>query len=117
MNHNSISISSDCIGVIDATNSKIIRIFDVHTGQPKNINIENSNEIVAMQLNQTEMENERKLCFIDFNRDMFLTMVGKPEIIKICSIVDSFNWNDNNDMLCALSDGKLHCWFYPKATP
>ena len=51
MNHNSISISSDCIGVIDATNSKIIRIFDVHTGQPKNINIENSNEIVAMQLN------------------------------------------------------------------
>jgi len=61
------------------------------------------------------MSNERKLCFIDFNRDMFLTMVNKPEIIKIASMVDSFQWNDNNDMLTALSDGKLMTWFYPNA--
>lgn len=115
LNKNSISISSDVIGIIDTTNSKIIRIFEVSTGQPTNINIENSNEIVAMQLNQTEISNERKLCFIDFNRDMFLTMVNKPEIIKISSMVDSFQWNDNNDMLCALADGKLNCWFYPNA--
>lgn len=68
-----------------------------------------------MQLNQTEISNERKLCFIDFNRDMFLTIVNKPEIIKIASMVDAFQWNDNNDMLCALTDGKLSTWFYPNA--
>ena len=115
LNKNSISVSSDVIGVIDTTNSKMIKIFDVMNGQPLSINIVNSNEIVAMQLNQTEMKNERKLCFIDSNRDMFLTMVNKPEIIKISSMVDSFSWNDNNDMLCALSDGKLNTWLYPNA--
>ena len=31
------------------------------------------------------------------------------------SMVDSFQWNDNNDMLTALSDGNLLTWFYPNA--
>lgn len=115
LNKNSISVSSDVIGLIDTSNTKIIRIFEVSNGSPTNINIENSNEILAMALNQTEIAKERKLCFIDFNRDMFLTMVNKPEIIKISSMVDSFQWNDNNDMLSAVADGKLHCWFYPNA--
>ena len=30
-------------------------------------------------------------------------------------MVDSFQWNDGNDMLAALSDGKLKTWFYPNA--
>lgn len=30
-------------------------------------------------------------------------------------MVDSFQWNDNNDMLAALADGKLMTWFYPNA--
>lgn len=55
------------------------------------------------------------MCFIDSNRDMFLSMVNKPEIIKISNMVDSFMWNDNNDMLTALTDGKLKTWFYPNA--
>ncbi len=42
-------------------------------------------------------------------------MVHKPEIIKIASMVDAFQWNDNNDMLSALADGKLLCWYYPNA--
>ncbi len=61
------------------------------------------------------MSSERKMCFIDNNRDMFLTMVHKPDIIKIASIVDSFQWNDSNDMLACISDGKLLTWFYPNA--
>lgn len=68
-----------------------------------------------MDLNQVEMSSERKMAFIDSNRDMFLSMVHKPEVIKISNMVDSFQWNDNNDMLAALSDGKLKTWFYPNA--
>ena len=55
------------------------------------------------------------MCFIDSNRDMFLTMVHKPEVNKISNMVDSFQWNDNNDMLTALTDTKLKTWFYPNA--
>ena len=60
-----------------------------------------------MEVNQVEMSSERKMAFIDNNRDMFLTMVHKPDILKIASIVDSFQWNDDNDMLACISDGKL----------
>lgn len=85
------------------------------SGKQSSVSIEHSSEIVEMDLNQTDMSSERKLCFIDANRDMFLTMVHKPEVIKIASMVDSFQWNDHNDMLCALTDGKLNTWFYPNA--
>jgi len=50
------------------------------------------------------MASERKMCFVDSNRDMFLTLVHKPDIIKIASIVDSFQWNDGNDMIAAIAD-------------
>jgi len=30
-------------------------------------------------------------------------------------MVDTFQWNDNNDMLTCISDGKLITWFYPNA--
>ena len=115
LNKRSISLSSDVVAILDTSNSKVIRIFDVVSGKATNVNVEHSCDIIEMDLNQTEMSSERKLCFIDANRDMFITMVHKPDIIKIASIVDSFQWNDNNDMLAALSDGKLLCWFYPNA--
>ncbi len=101
--------------MIDPTDSKIVRIFDIVSGKPSTVTISHSTEIVEMELNQVDMSSERKMCFIDNNRDMFLSMVHKPDIIKIASIVDSFQWNDNNDMLACISDGKLLTWFYPNA--
>lgn len=61
------------------------------------------------------MSSERKMVFVDVNRDMFLTKVHKPDVMKICSMVDSYQWNDNNDMLAAIADSKLQTWFYPNA--
>jgi intraflagellar transport protein 80 len=109
------SISSDVIALLDKNNPRLIRLFDVISGKALNSNIENSNDIISLQLNQTEMVTERKLCFIDSNRDMFLTMVHKPDVIKIATMVDSFQWNDNNDMLTCLADGKMLTWYYPNA--
>ena len=90
LNKRHISISSDVLAILDTQNPKIIRIFDVISGKQSSVNVEHSSEIVEMDLNQTEMSSERKLCFIDANRDMFLTMVHKPEVLKICNMVDSF---------------------------
>jgi intraflagellar transport protein 80 len=115
LNARHLSLSSDILAVIDPTNQKIVRIFDIISGKPSTVNIEHSAEIIEMDLNQVEMASERKMCFIDSNRDMFLTMIHKPDIMKIASIVDSFQWNDGNDMLACISDGKLLTWFYPNA--
>jgi intraflagellar transport protein 80 len=90
LNSRHISLSSDILALVDPTNSKIVRIFDIVSGKPSNVQIEHSTEIVEMDVNQVEMSSERKMCFIDSNRDMFITMVHKPDIMKIASIVDSF---------------------------
>lgn len=99
--------------MIDPSNPKFVRVFDIVSGKDTNTPIEHSTEIIEMDLNQVEMSSERKMCFIDSNRDMFLSMVHKPELNKISNMVDSFQWNDNNDMLTALTDGQLKTWFYP----
>lgn len=90
LNSRHISLSSDILAVIDPTNQKIVRIFDIVSGKPSTVQIEHSTEILEMDLNQVEMSSERKMCFIDSNRDMFLTQAHKPDIMKIASIVDSF---------------------------
>jgi hypothetical protein len=43
-----------------------------------------------MDLNQVDMSSERKMCFIDSNRDLFISMVHKPDVLKISNMVDSF---------------------------
>lgn len=93
----------------------MVKVFDIMSGRSTDTHIEHTTEILEMDVNQVEMSSERKMCFIDTNRDMFLSMVHKPEVMKISNMVDSFKWNDNNDMLTALSDGKLKTWFYPNA--
>jgi len=103
------------LAVIDPSNPKSVKVFDILSGKPVDGQVEHSTEILEMDLNQVEMSSERKMCFIDSNRDMFLSMVHKPEVLKISNMVDSFQWNDENDMLTALSDGKLKTWFYPNA--
>jgi hypothetical protein len=90
LNARHISLSSDVLALIDPTDPKNIRVFDIVSGKPSTVTITHTTEIVEMELNQIEMSSERKMCFIDNNRDMFLTMVHKPDVLKIASIVDSF---------------------------
>jgi hypothetical protein len=78
------------LAVIDPSNPKLIKVFDVVSGKPITTPIEHTCEIIEMDLNQVEMASERKICMIDSNRDMFISMIHKPEIIKICNMVDSF---------------------------
>lgn len=78
------------LALIDPSDPKIVRVFDIISGKPSNVTITHTTEIIEMEVNQVEMSSERKMCLIDSNRDMFLTMVHKPDIIKIASIVDSF---------------------------
>ena len=66
-------------------------------------------------MNQVDGPNERKLSFVDSNRDMFLTLVRRPEVLKIANMVDSFQWHDQCDMLTACADSRLITWFYPNA--
>jgi len=83
LNKRHLSISGDVLALIDPMKPTIVRVFDIISGKPAASQIEHSTEIIEMDLNQIEMASERKMCFIDSNRDMFLTKVHKPEVMKI----------------------------------
>lgn len=115
LNKRHLSLSSDVLALIDPMKPKNVHVFDIASGKASATHITHSTDIIEMDLNQIEMASERKMCFVDSNRDMFLTSVHKPEIQKIQNMTDSFMWNEQNDMLSAIADGKHITWFYPNA--
>ena len=60
-----VSLSSDVLAIVDPSNPKSIKIFDIISGKSTDSHFEHSSEILDMHLNQVEMSSERKLCYID----------------------------------------------------
>lgn len=75
------------------------------------------NEILEIALDQKGLTNDRKIAFIDKNRDLYITSVkrfGKEEhIIKLGTMVHTLAWNDTCNILCGLQDTRLTVWYYP----
>lgn len=51
LNKKYVSISGDVIAILDTSNTKIIRLFEVNSGKPAVINIEHSLDILELSLN------------------------------------------------------------------
>ena len=117
LNQRHISLSNDVLAVVDPSNPKQVKVFDITSGRLMGSAIEHSTEIIQMELNQVSMASERKMAFIDANKDLMLKLVHKADDTptKVGNMVDSFAWNDANDMLTGLCDGQLKCWYYPNA--
>jgi intraflagellar transport protein 80 len=117
LNYQSVSISNDVLAVIDKgeLESKAVRFFDTASGKPLGDPITHSMEIVEIALSQFGPISERKLVFIDRNRDMYICRVNnkRPDAFKLATMVDSVKWNDHTDMLVAISDGQFVTWYYP----
>lgn len=123
LNRRTLSLSSDTVAVVGKSeaaaasggDSKVVRIFDAHTGRAVSTITHNLDIVdIALSQHSTDM-NERKLVFIDQNRDLYITPVVKEHPIKLQTMVDCAIWNDSSDMLAALADGKLVTWMYPAA--
>ena len=85
------------------------------SGKQLNFSLEHTLDILEIGLNKNEVASERKIGFIDVNRDFHLSPVHKRDVIKLSSMTDSFLWNEKNDILVAISDGRLLAWYYPNA--
>jgi len=72
-------------------------------------------EIVEIGLNKKETPSERKISYIDINKDLYLSPVHKKDLVKLSSMCDSFGWNDKNDIFTSICDGRLVTWYYPNA--
>jgi intraflagellar transport protein 80 len=116
LNKQNISLSKDFVAVIDRSDSRLARLFDIATGRALQHPVKHMMEIVELSLCNYGQGSDRKIAIIDRNRDLYVSTVSatsKPDLVKLQTQVDSVCWNDKSDVLAALSDGKLITWYYP----
>jgi intraflagellar transport protein 80 len=57
---------------------------------------------------------ERKVAYVDVNRDLYLATIHKSDkSVKMGAICDSFMWHDKFDILTSIGDSRLQTYFYP----
>jgi len=115
LNKRRISVSQDILAVLDSSNPKVLKLYDIMNGKPTGNQIEHTNEIIDFELNNSDMSSERKIAFLDTNRDLFIIPALKKDVRKLVSMCDSFKWHDKYDMLSAAADLRVHSWYYPNA--
>ncbi|XP_053278513.1 intraflagellar transport protein 80 homolog [Pleuronectes platessa] len=119
LNAQGVSLSNDTIAIRDQSDEKIVFLFDALSGKPLDDGkpLTHKLEVVEIALNQCGPSAERKIAFIDKNRDLYLTPVRhlgrEPKICKIGSMVHSMAWNDTASLLCGIQDKQLTVWYYP----
>ncbi len=68
-------------------------------------------------MDQAGTANERKLAFVDKNRDLYLTNVrtigNSRKVYKLGTNIQNFVWNDAYNMLAGIADSRFVVWFYP----
>ncbi|NXC25987.1 IFT80 protein, partial [Campylorhamphus procurvoides] len=119
LNAQTVSLSNDTLAVKDKADEKVIYIFEALSGKPLGDGkpLTHKTEIVEIALDQKGLTSERKIAFIDKNRDLYITSVkrfGKEQkIVKIGTMVQSLAWNDTSNILCGIQDSRFTVWYYP----
>jgi intraflagellar transport protein 80 len=114
-----VSISSDVIAVKDFTDEKCkvnfnqgVYLFDITSGKPISDPIKHTQEILQISLNKSASSG-RIILILDKNRDLYISKVLQPLVKKLGSMVDTFEWHDEQDLIYTLTDGKSVFWYYP----
>ncbi|KAF6119973.1 hypothetical protein HJG60_010329 [Phyllostomus discolor] len=119
LNAQTVSLSNDTIAIKDKADEKIIFLFEASTGKPLGDGklLSHKSEILEIALDQKGLTNDRKIAFIDKNRDLYITSVkrfGKEEqIVKLGTMVHTLAWSDTCNILCGLQDTRFTVWYYP----
>lgn len=119
LNAQGISLSNDTIALRDKSDEKVIYLFDALTGKAFGDGkpLTHKMEVVDIAMDQCGPLKERKIAFIDKNRDLYLTSVQyagrEPKICKIGSMVLCMAWNDSANILCGIQDNQFTVWYYP----
>ncbi|XP_010583274.1 PREDICTED: intraflagellar transport protein 80 homolog isoform X3 [Haliaeetus leucocephalus] len=119
LNAQTVSLSNDTLAVKDKADEKVIYIFEALSGKPLGDGkpLSHKTEIVEIALDQKGLTSERKIAFIDKNRDLHITSVkrfGKEQkIVKIGTMVQTLAWNDTSNILCGIQDTHFTVWYYP----
>ena len=74
-------------------------------------------EISELAVDHIGPPNDRKLAFVDKNRDLYVTSVrvigNSRKINKLGTNIHNFVWNDTYNMLAGIADSRFTIWYYP----
>eukprot|EP00823_Brevimastigomonas_motovehiculus_P003574 TRINITY_DN219_c0_g1_i1.p1 TRINITY_DN219_c0_g1~~TRINITY_DN219_c0_g1_i1.p1 ORF type:complete len:839 (+),score=261.42 TRINITY_DN219_c0_g1_i1:24-2519(+) len=115
LKNGSISLSPDALALIDRTTPTQVHVLDVTSGKPLTDPITHSLDIMDIAFSQSGMLTDRKLAFVDRNRDLYICPILRPAPFKLASMVESFMWSARDEMLAAVTDQKLVVWYCPAA--
>lgn len=131
LNDKSITISEDAIAILDKGEKKssAVLLFPIKSENSASINntsqftqIQHTIEIEEIALSKFSTFEDRKIVFIDRNRDLYLCIPSLKKSsptgsgfdpFKIGTMADSVMWNSESDILCGICDSKLHFWLLP----
>lgn len=113
LNSMTISLSTDTLSILDHSDRKTIRSFDINTGKQLPVALTHSLEIYELALSHYGPTEDRKIFFIDRNRDLYLARLSTKGSYKLQAQVDSAAWNNSSEILIAIADSKLVTWMYP----
>lgn len=110
-----LAISPDTAAVRNPVNPRNLLFFDSNSGKPiEEATITHNLDVISLTLSQPGSAFQRKVAFVDRNRDMFLAVVHQSQSKqKISTMVSSLLWHDTNETLAAISDSRLTVWYYP----
>ena len=116
IHNHSISLNRDVLAVKDHSNEKLVHLFDVNTGSPIGGKpLAHSVDVLELGISQCPSASSQHLVLLDKNKDLYIGMTHKPIFKKLSTMVETFSWDDEKDVLLGISDGKLLFWSYPNA--
>ena len=75
---NTVSLSPDTVAIRDQADEKLVHLFDASSGKPLNDGkpFAHRLEIAEIALDQVGLQSQRKLAYVDKNRDLFVTSLA-----------------------------------------
>jgi intraflagellar transport protein 80 len=114
LTRDAISLSSDCLALVDPNNSHQILLIDPQSGSQLDP-VEHSLEVTFVSLDCKGNMASRMLVFVDRNRDLFIKQIYSTAVHKLTTMTNSCMWNEDASILAAISDAKLVVWYSPEA--
>lgn len=101
----------DTVAIVDRSSKGLVRFLDLQ-GKPISDPLTHWEEVVEVGLNQTGPTLERRIVWLDSNRDLYVssTSVTRQPPKRLAAQVASFAWVATADVLAAVVDGALLVW-------
>ena len=112
INKKFVSLSFNCLALIDPANPKILQLLDSRN-QKLVQKFTHENEILEIKGNNAKSERQRKFLLFDQNKDLYVYFPLKNVKKKVACMVNSFQWHEHLDVFVYSTNDKLQVVYAP----